>query len=95
VIDLGGGHTVSDNPTRFARVQDALAPYPNVILLLPSPDPEESVRVLRTRRRTDYLDYVVRHPCNYALAKHIVYTEGKSLEQIRDEVLERTQFHHR
>lgn len=91
VIDLGGGHTVSENETRFARVQDALAPYQNVVLLLPFLDPEESVRVLKTRRRPDFLEYLVRSPCNYALAKHTIYTEGKSLEQVRDEVIDRTQ----
>lgn len=91
VIDMGGGQTVIDNQTRFARVQDALAPYPNVVLLLPSSDAEESVKVLQARRRPDHLEYLVRHPCNYVLAKHIVYTEGKSLEETRDEVLDRTQ----
>ena len=91
VIDMGGGQTVSENETRFARVQDALAPYQNVVLLLPSLDPEESVRVLKTRRSPDFLEYLVRSPCNYALAKHVIYTEGKSLEQVRDEVSDRTQ----
>ena len=91
VIDFGGSHTVSDNPARFARVQDALLPHPNVFLLLPSPDPEKSIQVLKTRRRPDFLEYLVRHPCNSLLAKHTVYTEGKSLEQICNEVLVRIQ----
>lgn len=91
VIDMGGGQTVSDNQARFARVQDALAPFPNVVLLLPSPDAAESVRVLKARRRPDYLEYLVRHPCNLALGKHIIYTEGKLLEEVRDEVIDRTQ----
>src|SRR5262249_21129849 len=41
VIDFGGGHSTYDDPALFARVQSALAPYPNVVLLLPSPDPDE------------------------------------------------------
>ena len=92
VFDFGGSHTLHDNPARFARVQTALAPYPNVVLLLPSPDSEASLRVLKARRRSEYLEYSVRHPGNYALAKHILYTEGKLLEQIGDEVLEKTCF---
>ena len=92
VIDLGGSHTLYDDQKRIAHVQEVLAPYPNVVLLLPSASPEESVRVLRTRWCTDFLEYSVRHLCNFLLAKHIVYVEGRSPEQIRDEVLERTQF---
>ncbi len=91
VIDLGGGQTVSDNPARSARIEKALAPYPNVVLLLPSSDPEESIRVLKARGSKPLVEYFVRHPAHYALAKHVVYTEGMSLDQIGNEVLERTQ----
>jgi shikimate kinase len=89
IIDMGGGQTVSDVPAHFRRVQEALAPYINVVLLLVSPDPDETLMVLRRRRHLDSLEYVVRSPCYYALAKHIVYTEHKSPEQVRDEVLDR------
>ncbi len=90
VFDFGGSHTLYDDPVRFARVQAAFAPYLNVVLLLPSPDPEESLHVLKARRRSEYLEYSVRHSGNFVLAKHILYTENKSLEQIGDEVLEKT-----
>lgn len=36
VIDLGGGHSVQEDPTLFARVRAALAPVRNLALLLPS-----------------------------------------------------------
>ena len=91
VIDFGGSHTLYNNPERFARVQKALAPYPNVVLLLPSSDPDKSLRVLKERRRSEYLEYSIYHPCNPILAKHTVYTEARSLEQVRDEILERVQ----
>ena len=94
IFDFGGSHTLYDDPARFARVQTVLAPYPNVVRLLPSPDPEESVRVLQARRRLDYLDYSVRHPGNAALAKHSIYTQGKSPEQVRDALLEKCQLPH-
>jgi ribosomal-protein-serine acetyltransferase len=35
-IDFGAGHSVYEDEELFARVQQALAPYPWVILLLPS-----------------------------------------------------------
>jgi shikimate kinase len=46
VIDLGGGHSVQEDPALLAGVRAALASVRNVVLLLPSPDPEESVRIL-------------------------------------------------
>ena len=52
IIDLGAGHTVYDDEALFARVRHALAPYRRVVLLLPSPDLDESVRVLRERARS-------------------------------------------
>lgn len=67
----------------FARVQRALAPYPNTVLLLPSPDLEESIHILNERTRDlvgsfgqgfNWNEYFVRHRSNYDLAKFIVYT---------------------
>ena len=49
VFDFGAGHSVYESSELFERVERALAPYPNVVLLLPSPDVEESVRILNER----------------------------------------------
>jgi hypothetical protein len=49
VFDLGAGHAVYEDPVLLARARRALAPYRNVVLLLPSPDPDESMRILATR----------------------------------------------
>lgn len=88
VIDLGGGHSVQEDPTLFARVQAALAPVRNLALVLPSPDPEESVRVLTERRAPpvgfDWHRHFVTHPSNGALAKLVVYTAGQTPEQTCD-----------
>ncbi|HEX8220490.1 MAG TPA: shikimate kinase [Chloroflexia bacterium] len=99
VIDLGAGHTVSEDPARFARIKALLDPYPNVVLILPSPDLDRSISVLRERTRDrpgadfffnsefDYFNYWVKSPCNFELAKLTVYTEGKTPEQTASEVL--------
>jgi shikimate kinase len=93
VIDLGGGHSVQEDATLFARVRDALAPVRNVVLLLPSPDPEESVRILTERRAPpegfDWHRHFVTHPSNAALAKLIVYTAGQTAAQTCDAVYQR------
>ncbi|MFL5732521.1 MAG: shikimate kinase [Chloroflexia bacterium] len=99
VFDLGAGHTVYSDETLFAQVQRALASYPNVVLVTPSPDREESIRVLRERERErqanprflseefDWFGYWVNSHCNYDLAKITIYTEGKTSEQSAEELL--------
>jgi shikimate kinase len=98
VIDFGAGHSVYDDPEKFERIRRILEPYANVVLLLPSPDPEESARILRERTGTkppenpdeiDFVKYFANHRSNRALAKHIVYTAGKTPEETRDEIIER------
>ncbi|MEL6128529.1 MAG: shikimate kinase [Cyanobacteria bacterium J06628_4] len=93
VIDFGAGHSVYDDPLLFQRVQRALAPYPNVVLLLPSPDVEESIRILNERnqdlpediRSTN--EHFLKHPSNYELAKFTVYTKAKTPQETCREVL--------
>jgi shikimate kinase len=93
IIDLGAGHTVYDDEALFARVRHALAPYRHVVLLLPSPDLDESVRVLRERARSkpgadyflesdfDYFSHWVKSHCNFDLATRTLYTEGQTPAQ--------------
>lgn len=93
VIDFGAGHSVYDDPLLFRRVEQALLPYPNVFLLLPSPDLDKSVRILFDRNQNLPYDirqtneYFVKHASNYKLAKSIVYTEGKTPEDTCNDVL--------
>lgn len=94
VIDFGAGHSVYEELALFQRVQRALAAYPHVVLLLPSPDPNESLRILHERnrmlpediRRTN--EHFVRHPANSILAKFTVYTKAKTPEETCSEILE-------
>mgnify|MGYP004370512355 CR=1 FL=1 len=84
----------------FARAERALAPFSNVVLILPSPDLEESLCLLQKVPRNRQLAkehpdlheklqrHLVTHHSNHDLAKHVVYTHGKSPEQSRDELLE-------
>ena len=95
VIDFGAGSSVYENRVDFARVQKALSPH-TVVLILPSPDPAESIRILHERTRHlvgtfaqgfDWHQYFVRHPSNYQLATHTVYTQGKTPEETVGEIL--------
>ena len=94
VMDFGAGHTVYDSTEMLERVERALMPYPNVFLILPSTDPQESIRILNKRLAVegvrynfDFSAHFVEHSSNYRLAKAIVYTEDKTPEQTADEIL--------
>lgn len=98
VFDFGAGHTVYEDEALFERVRAALEPYPNVILLLPSPDLDASVRILQERFASmigwdgiadgvSLHEHFVKHPSNHALAKHVVYTEGKTPEATCADIL--------
>lgn len=94
IIDFGAGHSVYDDATLFARVQRALAPVKHVVLLLPSPNADESIRLLNARFAAlleaevgpvdpallDLNAHFVRHPSNARLATHTIYTLGQSPE---------------
>jgi shikimate kinase len=93
VIDFGAGHSVYEDDALFARIQQVLAPYQNIVLLLPSADLDESVRLLHARGDApapgefDLNAHFVKHHSNHDLAKIVVYTEGKTPEQTRDEIM--------
>jgi len=103
VIDFGAGHSFQEDPALFERVRAAFQPHPYVVLLLPSPDLDESVTVLNARfeallQREDgsvdpellkLNERFTRHPSNYRLATLIVYTKGKTPEETSDEIIER------
>ncbi|MCL4262255.1 MAG: shikimate kinase [Anaerolineae bacterium] len=102
VIDFGASNSVYDDEALLARVERALAPYPQVILLRPSPDAAESTAILKSRlvrmltaagrEFNDELfvlnDYFVQHPANRRLAKRVVYTKDKTPEQICAELVQ-------
>ena len=94
VFDFGAAIYWSDEI--LSRVQRALGPDRNVVLVLPSPNIAESLRILAERdaeppadANFDFNGYFIRHRSYYALAKVIVYTEGKTPEETRDEILRR------
>jgi len=103
VLDFGAGHSVYEEEELFTRVQIALAPFNHVILLLPSPNLDESVKILNARfskllerevgkvdpKLLDLNEHFVKHPSNHQLAKMTIYTQDKSPEETRDEILEK------
>lgn len=105
IIDLGAGHSVYEDEAHFAKVAQALAPHP-VILLQPSADEAESIKILNDRfveMHSEELGgeiepfifelnaHFVQHPSNRKLAKMTVYTKDKTPQQTCDEIIKRLQ----
>jgi shikimate kinase len=97
IIAFGAGHSVYEDVSQFERVQHLLAHCQHVILLMPSPDREESIRHLNTRLPTEgphiealqhIYEQLVRNHSNYDLATITVYTQGKTPEETCADILD-------
>jgi hypothetical protein len=95
VFDFGAGHVQHDDPVLTGRVERALAPFASVVLVVPSPDRDESIRVLRERRAPLVFDgfdldaYAWDHPSYWRLATLTVYTADRTPDECADELLAR------
>jgi shikimate kinase len=93
VFDFGGGGVMGEFPDEFSRITEALRPFANVILLLPSEDKVESLQFLYDRMKIKpsgwtILEHLVFHPSHHLLAKQTVYTKNKNPLQICEEILQ-------
>lgn len=98
VVALGAGHTTYTDPTLFEQVRHLLASR-LVVLLLPSPDSEASVALLRERAMrlngmdwmmdgVDILEQWVSGQQNRLLASTVVYIGSQGPEAAANAVLE-------
>jgi shikimate kinase len=92
VFDFGAGIFESDE--MFERVKKALAGFPNVVLILPSPDIERSLSIIAERDTEPPADlhfdinrHFIKHHTYYDLAKFTVYTEGRTPDETCREIL--------
>lgn len=100
VIAFGAGHSFYDDPAQLRAAQLALATCRAVVLLLPSADPDESVRLLNARLPAaepstpdmqQIQEQMIRHPANRTLATITVYTAGKTPAETCAEILAQLQ----
>jgi shikimate kinase len=98
VIALGAGYTSFTDPACAEQVRQALAPVLDVVHLLPSPDPERSVTVLRERAITargndwiiegrDWIAAWVADPLAGEVAAATVFTDGISPAESADQLV--------
>lgn len=98
VIAFGAGYTSFTEPQYADRVRAALAQVPHVIHLLPSPDPERSVAILRARaiesRDRDWIieghDFIAQWVAEVLpaeLATMTVYTDGSTVTDSAEQIV--------
>lgn len=92
VMEVVATQCVYEDNVLLERARQALQPYDYVVLLLPTTDLDQSVRILEERQRVlfdgmEMNEHFVPHRSNHDLARLTVYTEGKTPEQTADEVL--------
>jgi len=91
ILELGGGHPILPTEEQQRRVEAMLAPIRNTVLLMPTPNLEESRQILKLRQKPERLhpdlnDIFLADNRFFRIAKHVIYTLNKSPEQVVDEV---------
>lgn len=94
VIDCGAGVGPYEDQRQLKRLQDLFTSLQNIFLILPSPDVQESLRILRQRDANppadlsfDIIAHFLRHPGYRQLAKHVIYNQDKTPEQTTAEII--------
>ncbi|WBW96456.1 shikimate kinase [Oceanirhabdus sp. W0125-5] len=87
IHDFGAGQSVYEDKNLFEEVSNILKPFSNVVLLLPSPNKEESLKILFKRNEFPHNNLFINNPSNEKLAKIIVYTDGKTPEETCEEII--------
>jgi len=100
ILDFGAGHVIHEDEALIQQVQQAFAPHPNVFLLIPSPDVDDSIKVLekrilkRIKRLGEGYSWAIeenrrfiRYLSNSDLAKITIYTKDKTPDEIAAEII--------
>ncbi len=92
IFDFGGGNNASGFNFEFNRLNNALKPYNNVVLLYPCADKKEALEFVYKRRefttaQKELIEHIVFDESNFKFAKHIVFVKNKTPEEVCKEVL--------
>lgn len=98
VIDFGAGHAHYEDPERIRRLERALDPVQNVVLLLQSADLDRAAAVARERdqarlgpawdpSRVDVNETYLRSECFRRVAKHTVVAEERPVDEVVEEIV--------
>ena len=91
VVDFGAGHSVYRDKEIFEKVKKELKPFKNIVLLLPCRDEKKALEIMKARSTGDTRENeeFFKSPCNKELATMVIYADGRSPQEISDEIMNR------
>ncbi len=88
IIDLGGGIHCYNEPHQIDSTKEVFDPIDEVFYLLPSKDLATNINTLPGFKEGFAINtYIMMHPTNALYAKKIIYTLGKTTEEITREII--------
>lgn len=95
LIEFGGSDTITTSEREKEELKSSLEEFKNIILLLPSKSKSESLKILNERmkkeKNVEFLNYIngflITNETNEEYATDVVYTEGKTPDEVVDEIL--------
>lgn len=91
VISFGGGHSVYHDEKHIKEFVDLMDKEPYVFLLTPCVDLVDATQILNERISDDdekeLNPLFVKSETNKEVAKFIIYTEGKTIEDVVEEII--------
>lgn len=91
IVDFGAGHSVYQSKEIFEKAKKLLSDFDNIVLLLPSENVEESIKIMAERSTGDYSTNreFILSPCNKELANFTIYGNNRTPEEIAKDILSR------
>jgi len=88
VIDFGGGAQTFDETHQIEQVRQVFEPIADIFLLLPSQDLATNIKTLPGLKENYPINaYLIMHDTNKLFAKKIIYTQGKTPEETKQEII--------
>jgi len=88
VIDFGGGAQTFDEPHQIESVRQIFEPIADIFLLLPSQCLATNIEVLPGLKEDYAINaYLIMHPTNELFAKKKIYTQGKTPEETKQDII--------
>ena len=89
IVDFGAGHTIYDDPLKFEEAKKIFSKFKNVILLLPSCNNDEAMKILNERSTgdTNINKKALTSRCNRELADMVIYENGRGPKKIAEDIL--------
>lgn len=88
VIDLGGGIHCYNETHQIELTRQVFDPIPEIFYLIPSGDLAENIKTLPGFKEGFAINtYIMMHPTNRIFAKKVIYTLGKTREEILSEII--------